>query len=211
MNNRMTRCRSCGQEIAKSASICPHCGSKNKRISPILIGTIIFFVLICIVASAGDNDKPTKVEPSGENKVEATTVAKADENTVFLVGETAELRGVAVTLVNVSESTGSAYNTPTDGNIFLLCEFEIANNSNAEITVSSMMCFEAYCDDYVCPSSITALLEKGSKNQLDGTVAVGKKFNGVIGYEVPADWAELEVRFTPDFWSGKDIIFVANR
>ena len=37
-----------------------------------------------------------------------------------------------------------------------------------------------------------ALLEKGDKNQLDGTVAPGKKMNGVIGYEVPADWKELE-------------------
>ena len=59
--------------------------------------------------------------------------------------------------------------------------------------------------------SLTALMEKGNKNQLDGTVAAGKKFNGVIGYEVPADWKELEVRFTPDFWSGKEIIFVANK
>lgn len=54
-----------------------------------------------------------------------------------------------------------------------------------------------------------ALLEKGDKNQLDGTVAPGKKMNGVIGYEVPADWKELEINFTPDFWSNKDISFVA--
>ena len=53
-----------------------------------------------------------------------------------------------------------------------------------------------------------ALIEKGNKNQLDGAVAAGKKFNGVIGYEVPTDWKELEVRFTPDFWSGKDIVFI---
>ena len=54
-----------------------------------------------------------------------------------------------------------------------------------------------------------ALLEKGDKNQPDGTVAPGKKMNGVIGYEVPADWKELEIKFTPDFWSNKDISFVA--
>ena len=52
-------------------------------------------------------------------------------------------------------------------------------------------------------------MEKGNKNQLDGTVAPGKKFNGVIGYEVPANWEKLEVLFTPDFWSGKDITLIA--
>ena len=30
-----------------------------------------------------------------------------------------------------------------------------------------------------------------------------------IGYEVPADWKELEIKITLDFWSNKDISFVA--
>ena len=114
-----------------------------------------------------------------------------------------------VTLVNVSESKGSAYNEPNEGNVFVICEFEIANNSDKEIAVSSMMSFDAYCDDYACTFSLGAMIEKGNKNQLDGTVAAGKKFNGIVGYEVPDDWQELEIAFTPDFWSGKDIIFIA--
>ena len=31
--------------------------------------------------------------------------------------------------------------------------------------------------------------------------------NGVIGYEVDPDWKEIEIRFTPDFWSGEEIVF----
>ena len=218
MNKKMTNCKACGQEIAKSAKACPHCGAKNKKKHPILIGIIVFFVLIAIIASSGGDDEPKKVENADTNKVETSVDNKEDvkddvveEKNEFYVGETAELKGVSVTLVNVTESTGSEFNTPTDGNVFVLCEFEIENNSDKEITVSSMMSFEAYCDDYTCTFSLTALMEKGNKNQLDGTVAAGKKFNGVIGYEVPADWSELEIRFTPDFWSGKDIVFVANK
>ena len=214
MNKNMTTCKVCGQEIAKNAKTCPQCGAKNKKKHPILIGIIVFFILIAIIASAGSDDEPNKVENTDTNKVETSVDAKdevAEKKNEFYVGETAELKGVSVTLVNVTESTGSAYNTPTDGNVFVLCEFEIENNFDKEITVSSMMSFEAYCDDYACSYSITALMEKGNKNQLDGTVAAGKKFNGVIGYEVPTDWSELEIRFTPNFWSGKDIIFVANK
>ena len=214
MNQKMTECKACGQEIAKSAKTCPHCGAKNKKKPPILIGIIAFFVLVGIIASSVGNDEPKKVENTGTSNVETSVNNKEEvkeEKNAFYVGETAELKGVSITLVNVAESTGSQFNTPTDGNVFVLCEFEIANNSNKEINVSSMMSFEAYCDDYACTFSLSALMEKGNKNQLDGTVAAGKKFNGVIGYEVPADWQELEVRFTPDFWSGKDIVFVANK
>lgn len=162
----------------------------------------------------GDSNEPKKVDNTGTSNIETSVDNNEEvkeEKNEFYVGETAELKGVLVTLVNVTESTGSQFNTPTDGNVFVLCEFEIVNNSDKEINVSSMMSFEAYCDDYACTFSLTALLEKGNKNQLDGTVAAGKKFNGVIGYEVSADWKELEVRFTPDFWSGNDIVFVANK
>ena len=68
------------------------------------------------------------------------------------------------------------------------------------------MSFEAYVDDYSANMDLSAMLV-ANKNQLDGSVAAGKKMNGVIGYQVDKDWKELEIRFTPSFWSGKDIIF----
>lgn len=194
MSEKMKKCKACGNEIAKSAKTCPHCGAKNKKKHPVLIGIIVVVALIVVIAAMGDGDE------SGKNT-----------KTEFCVGEAAELDGVSVTLVNVSESTGSQFNTPTEGNVFVICEFEIENNSDDEVVVSSIMSFDAYCDDYTCTYSLSALLEKDDKNQLDGTVAAGKKFNGVIGYEVPADWSDLEIRFTPDFWDGKEIIFVATK
>ena len=210
MNHKLSICKSCGYEIAKSAKTCPQCGAKNKKGHPVLFGIIALFVLIGMVGSMGDQDTPEKVETPHTSHTETTVGTKHEEKTEFYVGETAELKGVQVTFVNTVESTGSDFNQPADGNVFVLCEFEIANNSDREINISSIMSFEAYCDDYACTFSLAALMEKGSKNQLDGTVAAGKKFNGVIGYEVPADWNTLEIRFTPDFWSGKEIIFVTN-
>ena len=72
-----------------------------------------------------------------------------------------------------------------------------------------MLSFDAYCDDFACSYSLSALLEKGNKAQLDGTIAPGKKLNGIVGYEVPKDWKELEIHFTPDVLAGKDMVFVA--
>ena len=169
---------------------------------------IAVVALIIIISAAGSNDKPVKVGDVGAQSSTISTENQESKN-IFSVGEIAELKDVQVSLIDVSESTGSTFNTPNDGNVFVLCEFEIVNNSKEEVSVSSLLSFEAYCDDYTCSFSLGALMEKGNKNQLDGTVAAGKKFNGVIGYEVPSDWNELEIHFTPDFWSGKDIVFVA--
>ena len=93
----------------------------------------------------------------------------------FKVGDSVELKDVVVKFIGVTENTGSQYNKPADGNVYILCEFEIINNSKEELAVSSMMSFKAYCDDYSCDYSLGALMEKGNKDQLDGSVAAGKR------------------------------------
>ena len=209
-NTKLTTCKACGEQVAKTAKTCPHCGAKMKKGHPVAIGILVVLILIAIAVSTGESDTPKKVESPAKATTQMTEAPKNEKN-AFLLGETAELNDVQVTLANVTESQGSAYNKPSDGNVFVLCEFEIENHSDQEINVSSMMSFNAYCDDYTCTYSLSALLEKGNKNQLDGKIAAGKKFNGVIGYEVPSDWQELEVHFTPDFWRGKDITFIATK
>lgn len=201
----MYECKTCKHQIARNAKVCPNCGAKIKKANPIVIGIICVIALIAIFSSTGNNE-PTKV---GDNNAQTGTTAAQVEKSTFTVGEIVELKNIQASLINVTQTSGSDYNKPTEGNVFILCEFEITNNSNAEINISSMMSFEAYCDDYACTLSFSALMEKGTKNQLDGTVAPGKKMNGVIGYEIPADWNEFEIQFTPDFWTGKDIVFVA--
>lgn len=207
-------CRNCGKEIDDKAVICPGCGvatgidvskKKKKKKHPILGTLVLIFGILLIIASlGGGEDDPKKID--SEKPIAATEVQKNE----FTVGDKVELGDVVVTLKNVSENQGGNYMTPADGKVFIVCEFEIENNSEKDIAVSSLMSFEAYIDDYSTSMSLTATLSTGSA-QLDGTVAAGKKMSGVIGYEAYSDWSNIEVRFTPDFWSGKDIIFTAKK
>lgn len=213
MANKMTTCKVCGAEVAKSASVCPKCGAKLKRKHPILgiiIALVGIFIIIGAFGSKSSSNTPKRVDDAPTTKT--STEAQATEEptqTRFGVGERVEFNDVIVTLVSVTESKGSQYNTPADGNVFLLCEFEIENNTKSELAISSMMSFSAYCDDYSINLSLSALMEKGNKNQLDGSIASGKKMNGVIGYEVPADWKEVEIQFQSNVWSSKNFTFFA--
>ena len=63
MSDKLTACKDCGKEIARSAKVCPHCGAKHKK-------TIlkkwwfwgIVIVLAVAIGSAGE-------EVSNENAV----------------------------------------------------------------------------------------------------------------------------------------------
>lgn len=168
---------------------------------------IISFVMACILllCLCACGSEPTLV---GNDSNTGTTAPKEEEK-VFKLGDTVELNDIVVHFKDVIESKGEKFAKPEDGNIFVLCEFEITNNASEELSISSMLSFEAYCDDYACEYSLSALMAKGNKDQLDGSVAAGKKMKGVIGYEIPSDWKELEIQFTPDILSSDKIVFTA--
>ena len=225
--NGMKLCKHCQTEIPEKAKVCPNCRKKQGGIGKWIV--IIIVVIILISAIAGGNKEPKKVEPTAETAAQTENMQEQDEKTketaakeeteapeteeknIFGIGETAELNDVQVTMLDYSESQGSEYNTPTDGNEFVLVEFEIVNNSDNELAISSALSFKAYADDYALNYSLAAQLEKEGATQLDGTIAPGKKMKGVVGYEVPTDWSTMEIHFTDNVWSSGKFKFEINK
>ena len=178
MENETKLCKHCKSEIPKDAKVCPNCRKKQGGIGKWIV-IVVVVVIIIAAMSGGGADKPKKVENAStqnntDNKAdvvndttEDTSVKQEDsEKDIFGIGETAEMNDVQVTMVNYTQSSGSEYNKPADGNEFVLVEFEIANNSDSEINISSMASFEAYADDYALNYSVSALLEKNDQNQI---------------------------------------------
>ena len=147
----------------------------------------------------------------GDDKSASAGSSYSEEKDVFTKGEIAEMNGVQVTLKDYEESNGTEFLTPDDGNVFVIVTFEIANNSDSEISVSSIASFEAYVDDYSVSTSISAESVKDGVGILDGTVAAGKKMSGIIGYEVPKDWKNMEISFTDNVWSDSAFKFEINK
>ena len=162
----------------------------------------------CVYVRPKD-DGPTKVTGSGAESG-GETAGGTEGETAFGIGETAEYRGVRVTLVSVTESRGKEYMEPAEGKVFLVCEFNIENGSDKEINVSSVLSFDAYIDDYSTSIDLLACTSSG-KDTLDGTAAPGKKLGGAVGYEASEDWQTIEIRFKANVWSDTEFIFKANK
>lgn len=91
---KLKKCGTCGQQIAKEANICPHCGAKNKQgmgcCSGVLLLVIIVVVFFYCVGTGMSNKTPVSInEPAGVARTmpaEPSTAGKQtgkafDENT----------------------------------------------------------------------------------------------------------------------------------
>jgi len=65
---KLMTCKSCGKEISSKAESCPHCGHSYKKSSKDTNigcgGLIALIVIIFIIYSLSNDDKPTKATPS---------------------------------------------------------------------------------------------------------------------------------------------------
>lgn len=208
-NKETKKCKHCQSDIPKKAKVCPNC--RKKQGGALKWVAIVIIALIFIGAIAGgEDDQPKKVANNNSEANKISSISTESETATpeaFGVGDTAEYKGVKVTLNSIKESNGSQFNKPTDGNVFLLVNFTIENNTDTDLAVSSMLSFDAYQDGYSTNMSLSALIEK-SGEQLDGTIAPGKKMQGTIGYEVPATYTEFEINYQADVWSSKKFTFV---
>lgn len=89
VGTKMTKCRACGADIAKSAATCPRCGAKNKKGHPILTLFLILFILGA-VAAAGQTGSPSKEELTLE-KFNSVSTGMTYEEVVDIIGFEGEL------------------------------------------------------------------------------------------------------------------------
>ncbi len=138
-----------------------------------------------------------------------TSIISVSDDIEYRVGEKAIVDGIAATLVDISESKGDMYTKPRKGFVYLICEFKIENTTEEGVFISSMLCFNASCDNETFSISFEALSTAmmTGKIQMDRYVEAGEKANGVVGYEVPKDWKHLMIKFTPKVWGSESAIF----
>lgn len=147
------------------------------------------------------------------SKEKKDTKPKTPEKTEFSVGEIAEYNGVQLSISDFYISGGNEWASPPDGYVFLYLNMSATNNSEEEIVISSLASFEAYCDDYKIDNCFDASLAGSTdgKQELDGSIAAGKKIDGYIGLVVPSNWGKIELYYKDNVWLESNFKFTINR
>ena len=171
----------------------------------------LILVLLVILAGAayfflfGKNNASLSKDTSGQ----VTENNQSSESEDTFTGDSATFNDITISLVHATESKGGSLASPHDGNVFYVCEFEVVNNSSSDVTINSLSCVEAFCGDYSVSEDISGLLlpEAADKNSLDGTIAAGQTFTGLVTYQIPSNFTQMTFRITPDFWNGESATF----
>lgn len=176
---------------------------------------VILVILIIGIGGAsgsGDTSEPNDAaanQPSQENNstVEPEQPSEPAEVT-YKVGDTAVAKSytLAIEDLKVIES-GNQFIVPDDGNIFIEIPLTLENTSTSDISISSLLCFSAYVDDYAMSEDLIARTCTNLAS-MDGTVGAGKKMKGSLCYQIPEGWKELQVDVDLGFSSKDEITIV---
>ena len=92
MSKKLISCKACGEEIAKKAKKCPHCGAKNKK--PFFKKWWFWLIVIMMIGSCGSNSKPA-TEPATTPTTTVTVAPTAEPTTEPTTVETVSIELIA--------------------------------------------------------------------------------------------------------------------
>lgn len=193
---------------------------KKGHLWKFLLGILILLILLAVILAGAMHlgyIKADRLLPGSSNKsgtVQDDSPEASDTQTLYKTGDIATINNVQIQVLGYEESVGDEWSAPAEDNEFVFVNIEITNNTEEDLTVSSMASFESYCGDYkldYSPEAFTALATNTDKQQMDGTIASGKVLNGYLCLEVPSDWETLEIHYSDNVWASEKVQFEITR
>ena len=92
--------------------------------------------------------------------------------------------------------------TPDDGKEYLVFFFTVENISDEDVYISTYD-FDGYVDDTAIYESVILGTIDGYE-EIGGNLAVGKKANGYLAFEVNTNWKKFEVHYKNDYLDSSD-------
>lgn len=183
---------------------------KMKKFLVVLVMGILLFV-----GCDAESSEPTLVEDDQEAQTEESAVDENKEQEesieeeteqVFNVGDSVELDGTIITVVNVEKSPGNEWDKPQEGNEFVIITVRYENNSDENISYNPF--------DFQIKNSQGQITEQafviteGWSTLNSGELAPGGKVEGTITFEAPIGDEGLQLIYTPNWlFDDKKIVF----
>ncbi|MGN0404608.1 MAG: DUF4352 domain-containing protein [Bariatricus sp.] len=188
---------------------------KKKRLAGMILILLLAVILIVIIAvKSGLISKDilpfTKSSQDSQNPQTDDITETDEDGDTYALGDTATLNDISIQVTDYEESKGDEWASPQEGNVFVFVNLTISNQTEKDITVSSMASFESYCNEVKLDYSVnafTALATNTDRQQMDGSIAPGSSLNGYLCLEVPTDWQDLEIHYTDQIWKDEGVVF----
>ena len=79
--NKMTICKTCSKEVARSAKVCPNCGAKLKVSKlKVVLGIIAGFIVLITIASSCGNNSSNKTSQTSTSQDSSKNNSEKDKN-----------------------------------------------------------------------------------------------------------------------------------
>ena len=180
----------------------------------VVLGLYVFFgslIGVGIRKVVGEKKESPKVVEAIQTEVEEEHTK--DKVTRFTMGDTIINRDYKLTVESASIIVSDKkYAQPDENCEFVEVELTLENTSNDILNVRAAY-FTPYVDGFIMDSFNVDAYLPSSKNILSADIASGKKVKGVLCYEVPKDWSELElfVNLSNYFGDDADAILVIEK
>lgn len=167
-----------------------------------ILGAAVVLVLGCvglvaIAAQSGQSGTQPQATKAGNTPASGNTPAATQVPAGNTIGKPVVVNATwTVTLNRVSTSTGTEFDMPKAGNIFLVVNVTLQNTSGSTQNASTLGQWSLKDES---GQTYTQDISYGSGP--DGTVAAGGKIRGNIAYEVPKSVHTFTLQFVADIGS----------
>ncbi len=146
----------------------------------IVFALMISLMLFAVGCSSNEEPSPTTT---------ATTQIKSE----YLLNETATLDNIEITLLEVSPIAPTDNHTPVQGTSFIGCKFKLENKGDSEINIDPLINFSTTVDELPAVISLSAQNAADNQTALGGVLAPNQTMEGIIPYQVPTDYNQLNI------------------
>lgn len=177
---------------------------KKRRRGCLVSASVVIVVGIAIIAivstNSGKGGTPTTTSATSATK-ESRTEPAVTPTGANKVQQPVNLDNWTITVNKVSTSKGSEFNQPQKpGNVFLLVDVSLKNNTGSSQTVSSLVLFSL---KDASGQAYNGTFDTDAPDTPNGNLPAGQLLRGTIPYEVPATLHDFLFSFSPSLadWS----------
>lgn len=185
--------------------------NRQMLVTAVLAGT---FALAGCGSSSGSGSKigsDDKADAPQEQAADQNAASEAESEpepepapevkSVYRVGDTLDDGGVQIVYAASGEyAEENEFLQPEEGFKYIYLKLAFINTSKSDKSIS-MYSFDCYADGYA------AEMYYGGDEGLSATLSAGRSTMGYIYFKIPVDATEIEIEYTPNFFSSDKITF----